>query len=546
MKHKKSLSLLVLLAAAVSGAWAADGRVAVAKMQNGTVTAADVPATGSQTVTLTVAPAADYYITAADIRVSKTGGEAMAREAVPGYADALAVTAKSVDATGRGEYTFSLPDGYGAYVQAVFTKCLAPQLAVTVSDWTFGQPASAPSVSGNDGGGKVAYAYAAKGEPVFSAAVPTEAGDYTVKASVPAAGHYLAAVATADFTIAPAKLTAVTLTTTTLTANGKPQTVEVSEVKAGTLTVPAGQYDVEGNTQTEPGTYTVTVTGKGNFTGTATADFTISDNGYAVDVTDSETGKKVDGVTLTLTVTDEAGRLAVIDGVKVSPSAAGKKLTLVIPATVGGYTVTGIRAGALSGLPVTEVVLPDTARPLDIETGALPAAATVRTTLPLLDDYALMKGLQANFKAMNIVAAAVAPNQFWTFSSGVDVALADGLTANIAFYEGTVVRFVQIGDDELALPSGIRGIRACNGVLLIGEKGRSYDFVAVPGGQESGSRPDARRDAKSYGEQNRLVPVIEPRNYPAEGYAVLKGNAFHGIADNNSMVPACKAVLKVK
>lgn len=540
--QKKSLSLLVLLAAAVSGAWAADGRVAVAKMQNGTVTAADVPATGSQTVTLTVAPAADYYITAADIRVSKTGGEAMARAAVPGYADALAVTAKSVDATGRGEYTFSLPDGYGAYVQAVFTKCLAPQLAVTVSDWTFGQQPAAPAVSGNDGGGKVAYAYAAKGEPVFSAAVPTEAGDYTVKASVPAAGHYLAAEATADFTIAPAKLTAVTLTATTLTANGKPQTVDIGEVKAGTLTVPAGQYDVEGNTRTAPGTYTVTVTGKGNFTGTATAQFTIKAVNPEVDVRDSDTGELIAGATVS-TTTSEAGRLMTIDKLNLPVTAAGRKLTVSIPATTGGYTVTGIKAGAFAGLPVTKVILPDTGKPIDIEEGALPAAATVCTPLPLLDDYALMAGLKANFEAMKVVAEAVAPNQFWTFSCGVDVTLPAGLTAYIAFFEDNAVRYVEIEPSKLMQRKGILSIKAGNGVLFSGEKGVSYEFVALPGSQQSGSKP-VTTDAKSYDGRNGLVPVVEPQNFPADGYAVLKGNAFHGIVDNGSKVPACKAVLK--
>ena len=55
------------------------------------------------------------------------------------------------------------------------------------------------------------------------------------------------------------------------------QTAGIAEVKAGNLTVPAAQYEVEGNTQTEPGLYTVTVTGKTNFQGSVTADFVIKD-----------------------------------------------------------------------------------------------------------------------------------------------------------------------------------------------------------------------------------------------------------------------------
>ena len=79
---------------------------------------------------------------------------------------------------------------------------------------------------------------------------------------------------------------------------------------------------------------------------------------------------------------------------------------VTVPAEIGGKPVTTVQRavfmnnGSVTSLrfeegiqsigdsatyktsALTEVVLPDTARPLDIETGALPAAATVRTTLP--------------------------------------------------------------------------------------------------------------------------------------------------------------------
>ena len=546
MKHKKLVSMLVLLMAVVSGAWAADSRVVVATMENGTITAEDVAASGSKTVTLTVTPAADYYITAADITVSKTASEAMARGAAPGYTDKLAVTAKSVDATGKGTYTFNLPEGYGAYVEAVFTKCQAMELGVSISGWTYGGEAGAPSVSGNDSGGKVSYTYAKKGTTKFTAAVPTAAGDYTVKASVPATGHYLAAEATADFTIEQATLSEVMISPAILNYNSQPQTVAVSKVMAGKLVVPEDQYVVEGNTGTAPGSYTVTVTGKGNFKGTAKAQFVIMYVGTLISVVDAETGEVIEGVTISVTVIDELNKLMVIDKLNVPDGAANRKLKVSIPETADGNTVAGIKAGAFSGTNVTDIYLPLTEKPLTIEEGALSATVTIHTPLPLLDDYALMKTLTANFKAMNIVATAVAPNQFWTFSCGVDVELDEELDANIVFYEDNVARFVQLSEDELILRDDIRGIKACNGVLLSGEKGRSYDFVAVPGNQESGSAPAAGKDAKSYGAQNRLEPVIEAKNYPADGYAVLKGNAFHSIKQNDSKVPACKAVLNIK
>ena len=79
------------------------------------------------------------------------------------------------------------------------------------------------------------------------------------------------------FTISPAAITEVTLADTTLTYNGAEQTVAVSSVKAGELTLTADDYTVSGNRATEAGTYTVTVTAvaNGNFSGSATAAFTI-------------------------------------------------------------------------------------------------------------------------------------------------------------------------------------------------------------------------------------------------------------------------------
>ncbi|MBR2278258.1 MAG: Ig-like domain-containing protein [Eubacterium sp.] len=75
---------------------------------------------------------------------------------------------------------------------------------VTLEGWTYGQVAKTPSVSGNSGNGDVAYTYAKKGSDNFSATVPTNAGNYTVKATIAATTNYNGATATADFTIAKA------------------------------------------------------------------------------------------------------------------------------------------------------------------------------------------------------------------------------------------------------------------------------------------------------------------------------------------------------
>lgn len=80
----------------------------------------------------------------------------------------------------------------------------------------------------------------------------------------------------AIWAINPATITSVTLSANQLTYNGKDQTPRITSVKAGDLTVPAGGYTA---TFPEPskfgGNYTVTVKGKGNFTGSASADYSI-------------------------------------------------------------------------------------------------------------------------------------------------------------------------------------------------------------------------------------------------------------------------------
>ncbi len=204
MKQNSIKSLLAVVLAIISiGAWA-DDRVTIADMQNGTITAS-----GEQTVTLTVTPATNYYIETGDIIVSKTTDVAQARQNTPGYTDQLIVTAVSVDDTGKGTYQFTLPDGYGAYVEATFTPCIAITPQVSITGWTYGAydaTANAPSVTGNTGNGTVTYTYAVKGTTDYVVEIPVNAGDYTVKATIAAAGHYLAGEATTDFTIAKATM----------------------------------------------------------------------------------------------------------------------------------------------------------------------------------------------------------------------------------------------------------------------------------------------------------------------------------------------------
>ena len=394
----------------------------------------------------------------------------------------------------------------------------------------------------------------------------------------------------AYFTINPAKLTELTLTTPELTYAYKELTVEAASVKAGNLTVPADGYDLTGNKAKDAGNYTATATGKGNYTGTATAAWVIKENDPKADVDAKETtddaendGKNVDDVKMEMDVAENAATEAhtetreienpetgqtetvevtvipvVLKSISIPATATAQEITVTVPTEIVDgnvvYQVTEIKADAFKkkegeNTVVTKVILPETDEPLKIEEDALKPDGNlldVVTPLRMLDDYALQESLKENFEAVKISAIVTAPNKYWTFSSGVDCILPEGVTAYIAEWDANakLPRIIALGEDDLKLSGGQRGIKANNGVLLASEKGGEYEIVACPGNQESGSAV-ATGDANSY-KGNCLTPVIVSKNYPADKTLILKDNEFHTIKSNLSMVKPCKAVFSLE
>ena len=239
-----------------------------------------------------------------------------------------------------------------------------------------------------------------------------------------------------------------------------------------------------------------------------------------------------------------------ITGVEVPQTAPQEIVIEVAPSTQVGnnvFVVREIKADAFktndANVKVTKVILPDTEEPLTVEAGAMKPDGQpidVQTPLALLDDYALMNTMKENYEANKVTAKATAPDRFWTFSSGVDVLVPEGVTVYRAFNENGNIRILPI---EMANASGI--ILANNGVLLSCDEmkgGKAYEFVANPSGPKSGTKP-ATTDACSY-EGNSMVPVIETKNYATGQYLILKNNEFHTISANGK-VPACKAVFDI-
>lgn len=151
--------------------------------------------------------------------------------------------------------------------------------AVNIEGWTYGDTAKAPAVTGNTGEGAVTYEYKVKdaADNTYSANVPSDAGNYTVRATVAQTANYNGNTAVKDFTISPKSITEAVIAAIeneTYTGNAvKPEPV----VKDGENTLTKDTdftYSYEDNTAA--GTATVKITGKGNYTGEKTQRFTIN------------------------------------------------------------------------------------------------------------------------------------------------------------------------------------------------------------------------------------------------------------------------------
>lgn len=391
----------------------------------------------------------------------------------------------------------------------------------------------------------------------------------------------------AYFAINPAELTALTLKESELNYAYKELTVEATSVKAGNLTVRADGYTLTGNKATDVGKYTATATGKGNYKGTATAAWVIKENEPKVDVDAKETtddaendGKNVDDVKMEMAVAENAATEAhtetreivnpetgqtetvevtvipvVLESISIPATATAQEITVTVPSEIVNgnvvYQVTTIKQDAFKkkegdNTVVTKVILPETAAPLKVEEGALKPDGNlldVVTPLSMLDDYATMETMQETFTAKKISAVVTAPNRYWTFSSGVDCVLPEGVTAYKAIWDAGQPRIELIADEELMV-DGKRIVKANNGVLIASVKGNAYEIVANPGNQDSKTKLDPDKDANSYA-GNCLMPTIEKHQYtPASNYLIMKDNKFHTMSASGK-VPACKAVFSL-
>ena len=237
--------------------------------------------------------------------------------------------------------------GYlSGYPYAVYKTGDTPDYAVKADDITYGETIL-PVISGNTFGVEGSYSYSGtdgNGVQTSGGGLPTNAGEYTVTATFAA---YIDGInriyypeTEVEFTvdIAQKDIAGANVTLgTALTYNGTAQTQTIASVTVDGLTA---TYDVSENEQTNAGNYTLTVTGNGNFTGTANANWSIEKRALTLDMFDV-TGSYVytgAGQEATYTFSDEGGDLTAADfGVSYSNNVnAGNGAVITFTATADG------------------------------------------------------------------------------------------------------------------------------------------------------------------------------------------------------------------
>ncbi len=572
---RKIFSILAL-ALAVTTASAKEGlELKVGTSEHGTIAFTNAEGTAietaieGQTVFVTITPNEGYV-------VNEVTGQWYAAVAKTRGLDML--NKVTLTAAGDNKWKFTM-ERANVEISATYKKLIQASW-ITIGSATFDGTAKEPTVTVKDGTTTIA----ASAYSVSYADNVNASANAKVTVTIASTNANYAGTAEKKFTISPATLTKVTLKDSLYTYTYSDITAEVKSVMAGELEVPAGSYTVSGNVCKDVGTYIVTVTGSGNYSGNATAKFRIKEAEPTVDVEATEAGdeeKAVEDVTMVMEVAEDAADKVttetreiinpetgakeevqvtvipiVLESINIPAGAETTEITVTVPNEIidGNvvYKVTEIKADAFKkkegdNTVVTKVILPETDEPLKIEEDALKPDGNlldIEAPLALLDDYALQESLKENFEAKKISATVTAPNKYWTFSSGVDCILPEGVTAYIAVWENDAPRIIELEESQLLLKDGKRGIKANNGVLIASEKGNAYEIVANPGNQQSGTTP-ATTDAKNY-EGNCLVPTIVATNYEAGKFLILKDNTFHTIAANASKVKACKAVFSME
>lgn len=246
----------------------------------GTQSVTKTYSTSAQTATLTAATKGQGTVTYSITSGNNSGYFSLSGTTLTIKANTPAGTYYPViTATAAGNSNYNSGSKTSTVTVTVNKANISP--SVTMNGWTYGSTASNPSVSGNPGNGTPTYQYkvSTAANNTYSDTKPTNAGTYTVKATIPATTNYNGGTATANFTISPKTVSnpTIELDPSSYTFDGNEKKPAVV-VKDGSTTIPATEYTVSYSNNKNAGTATVTITDKanGNYTVSGSKNFTIN------------------------------------------------------------------------------------------------------------------------------------------------------------------------------------------------------------------------------------------------------------------------------
>ncbi len=171
--------------------------------------------------------------------------------------------------TNAGNYTVKVAVAETENYQAgeatanfTITKAELTNATVSLTGWTYGDAANTPVVTGNLGTGSVDYYYANTAAPSleYTATVPTNAGNYSVKAVIAETTNYKGKEVTNTFSIAKADFSLVTIADIANQTYTGEQMKPAVTVTFNSKAVDASEYTVAYSNNTNVGTATVTLT----------------------------------------------------------------------------------------------------------------------------------------------------------------------------------------------------------------------------------------------------------------------------------------------
>ena len=186
-----------------------------------------------------------------------TSKNAVATVAANGEVTIVGAGTATITATVTDGTNYAYEVKSASYIVSVAKASITP--SVSLEGWTYGEDAKTPSVDGNTGNGTVTYTYKVKDadDSTYSATVPTNAGDYTVKATIEESDNYNGGEATANFTISQ-KSASITADAKSKTyGDADPELTATVEDTVGSDTLNYTLNRAEGNNF---GEYDITVT----------------------------------------------------------------------------------------------------------------------------------------------------------------------------------------------------------------------------------------------------------------------------------------------